>query len=54
MTRSQLRKGSFLIALGCPFNAAQDGKPSASWGILSNVARWVLPEQDDMSMLTAK
>jgi len=26
---SQLRKGSFLIALGNPFNAAQDGKPSA-------------------------
>ena len=26
----QLRKGSFLIALGNPFNAAQDGKASAS------------------------
>ncbi len=46
----QLRKGSFLIALGNPFNAAQDGKPSASWGILSNVARRVEPEQDEMSM----
>ena len=45
----QLRKGSFLIALGNPFNAAQDGKPSASWGILSNVARRVEPDQDDMS-----
>jgi S1-C subfamily serine protease len=43
----QLRKGSFLIALGNPFNAAQDGKPSASWGILSNVARRVLPEPED-------
>ena len=47
---SQLRKGSFLIALGNPFNAAQDGKPSASWGILSNLARRVEPEQDEMSM----
>ena len=41
-----LRKGSFLIALGNPFNAAQDGKPSASWGILSNVARRVEPDLD--------
>ncbi len=47
---SQLRKGSFLIALGNPFNAAQDGKPSASWGILSNLARRVEPEQDEMFM----
>ena len=38
---ASLRKGSFLVALGNPFNAAQDGKPSASWGILSNVARKV-------------
>jgi len=41
-----LRKGSFLVALGNPFNAAQDGKASASWGILSNVARLVEPELD--------
>ena len=36
----RLRKGTFLVALGNPFNAARDdGSPSASWGILSNVAR---------------
>jgi serine protease Do len=35
----RLRKGAFLIALGNSFNAAQDGSPSASWGILSNVSR---------------
>lgn len=35
-----LRKGSFLVALGNPYNAArQDGRASASWGILANVAR---------------
>ena len=45
-----LRKGSFLIALGNPFNAAQDGKPSASWGILSNVARKVTPEYDELAL----
>jgi serine protease Do len=46
-----LRKGAFLIALGNSFNAARDGKPSASWGILSNVARKLEAELDDMNML---
>jgi S1-C subfamily serine protease len=37
-----LRKGAFLIALGNPYNAARnDGRASASWGILSNVSRQV-------------
>jgi serine protease Do len=36
---TKLRKGSFLLALGNPFNAARDGRASASWGILSNIAR---------------
>jgi serine protease Do len=36
---STLRKGSFLMVLGNPFNAARDGKPSAGSGILSNFAR---------------
>lgn len=33
------RKGSFLVALGNPFNSAKDGQPSAAFGILSNRAR---------------
>jgi S1-C subfamily serine protease len=41
---SRMRKGTFLVALGNPFNSARDGKPSASWGILSNVARRVATE----------
>ena len=49
-----LRKGSFLVALGNPFNAAQDGKPSASWGILSNVARKVEPEHDETGTLARR
>gem|GEM_PF-231892 len=49
-----LRKGSFLIALGNPFNAAQDGKPSASWGILSNIARKVAAEYDEMAMFRTR
>jgi S1-C subfamily serine protease len=46
----RLRKGAFLIALGNSFNAARDGKPSASWGILSNIARKLDPDLDDMSI----
>jgi serine protease Do len=36
---TKLRKGMFLVALGNPFNAGRDGKASASWGILANLAR---------------
>jgi serine protease Do len=46
-----LRKGAFLIALGNSFNAARDGKPSASWGILSNVARKLESDVDEMNIL---
>ena len=55
----KLRKGSFLIALGNSFNAmrfrdspdapmnSRDGESSASWGILSNIARRVEFEPGD-------
>lgn len=55
---SSLRKGSFLIGLGNPFNSAmQDGRAAATWGILSNVARrvsydpdvWPVPGNDPRS-----
>jgi S1-C subfamily serine protease len=36
---TKLRKGNFLVALGNPFNAARDGRASASLGILANIAR---------------
>ena len=36
---TKLRKGSFLLALGNPFNSSKDGRASASWGILANIAR---------------
>ena len=39
-----LRPGSFLIALGNAYNAARDGRASASFGILSNTARRLIPE----------
>ena len=44
---AKLRKGSFLLALGNPFNAARDGQASASWGILANVARRLDPPMED-------
>ena len=46
----KLRKGAFLVSLGNSFNAALDGKPSASWGILSNIARKLdSSDLDDMN-----
>jgi S1-C subfamily serine protease len=47
---SGLRKGAFLVCLGNPFNAARDGRPSASWGILANVARRLEPSLEDAQM----
>lgn len=44
---STLRKGAFLVVLGNSYNAARDGKASAGWGILSNIARRVEADLDD-------
>lgn len=44
---STLRQGSFLIALGNPFNLARDGEASASWGILANRARSLIADPID-------
>jgi serine protease Do len=38
---AKMRPGTFLLALGNPYNAARDGKASAGWGILANTARRV-------------
>jgi S1-C subfamily serine protease len=35
----QLRKGQFVIAVGNPFAIHSDGQPTASWGIVTNLAR---------------
>ena len=42
-----LRKGSFLLALGNPFNAARDGAASAGWGILANTSRRIEESFDE-------
>lgn len=45
-TAEDLRKGTFLIALGNPYHTARDGRASASWGILANTTRRVTPPID--------
>jgi S1-C subfamily serine protease len=35
----KLRKGKFVIAIGNPFAIQSDGQPTASWGIVTNLAR---------------
>jgi serine protease Do len=45
----KLRKGSFLVALGNPFNAARnDGQASAGLGILANRQRKLEPSREDI------
>lgn len=44
---AKMRPGTFLIALGNPYNAARDGKASAGWGILANTARRVHAPTDE-------
>ena len=34
-----LKKGQIALALGNPYAIARDGQPSATWGIISNLAR---------------
>src|SRR5690606_205790 len=41
---STLRKGQIVIALGNPYGIARDGQVSASWGIVSNLARKAGPD----------
>lgn len=45
-----LRKGSLLVLLGNPFHAARDGRASASWGILSNTTRRIVPQRVDIEV----
>lgn len=42
-----LRKGSLVVALGNPYAIGRDGQVSASWGIVSNLARKAPPLPDD-------
>lgn len=37
--RTELRRGTFVVALGNPYALARDGRPSAAWGIVANLRR---------------
>jgi len=45
---SNLRKGQFVVGLGNPYGIARDGQVSASWGIISNLARKAAPVWSDV------
>lgn len=38
-----IKKGQFVVALGNPYAIARDGSASASWGMISNIARVPAP-----------
>lgn len=40
---SKMKKGHLVLALGNPFAMARDGRASASWGIIANIARRLPP-----------
>jgi S1-C subfamily serine protease len=40
---SKLKKGRIVVALGNPHAIARDGRPSAAWGIVANLARKAPP-----------
>ena len=47
---SPIRKGQLVVMLGNPYALAHDGSASASWGMISNLARRPLPwTKDDTS-----
>lgn len=43
----RVRKGQIVVALGNPYAIARDGQASASWGIISNLARKAPPQPDE-------
>jgi serine protease Do len=42
-----IRKGQLVVMLGNPYAMAHDGSASASWGMVSNLARRPLPSTED-------
>mgnify|MGYP003879202109 CR=1 FL=1 len=42
-----LQKGEFVVALGNPYAIRREGQPSASWGVVANLARKAPPTPDE-------
>lgn len=51
---TNLKKGQIVIALGNPYAIARDGQASASWGIVSNLARKAPPTTSDETLRPMK
>jgi len=51
-TATPARKGQLVLMLGNPYAMAHDGSASASWGMVSNMARRPLPWTDDQKSQT--
>ena len=50
----KFRKGTFVIALGNPYAIGRDGSASASWGMISNIARRPAPAGSPLDEETRK
>lgn len=48
-----LKKGQIALALGNPYAIARDGQPSATWGIISNLARPAPPTPERAGATTS-
>src|SRR5262245_1203694 len=46
---AKMRKGHLVLALGNPYAMARDGRASASWGIIANIARRLPPPSSSSS-----
>ncbi len=49
-TAPPIRKGQLVVMLGNPYALAHDGSSSASWGMVSNLARRPLPWSEDRTL----
>lgn len=49
-SRDKYRKGQLVLALGNPYAQARDGSASASWGMISNIARKPQPLDNPRSI----
>lgn len=50
----KIKKGQFVVALGNPYAVARDGEASASWGIISNIARKARPNEFELDIRQRK
>lgn len=47
---TNIRKGQLVLALGNPYALARDGSASASWGLISNISRHPVRDEEEDSL----